>query len=96
MNTHIHYRSATRLEFCVDAMLHGGYHEYQDIWTATSGERLKCACKIGNRSDFYLLTSAFTLSFTARIIDGLRSLWIRYVAGFLQILENELLWTGHR
>ena len=38
--------------FCVDAMV-CGYHEYQDIWTATSGERLKCARKFGNRSDLF-------------------------------------------
>ena len=30
-----------------------GYHEYQDIWTAASGEKLKCARDIGNRSDLF-------------------------------------------
>ena len=36
--------------FCMDVVVRG-YHEYQDVWTATSGERLKCAHKIGNRSE---------------------------------------------
>ena len=61
---------------CVDAMVRG-HHEYQDIWTATSGERLKCAHKIGNHSDLiYLLLLfplAFTLTLTVRIMDGQRS-----------------------
>ena len=45
---------------CVDAMVRG-HHEYQDIWTATSGERLKCAHKIGNHSDLFSVAVHFGL-----------------------------------
>ena len=37
-----------------------GYHEYQDIWTATSGERLKCARKIRNHSDLFAVAVHFS------------------------------------
>ena len=46
--------------FCVDAMVRG-YHEYQDIWTATSGKRLKCVCKIKNCSDLFAVAVHFGL-----------------------------------
>ena len=85
MSTHIHYRSATRLEFCVDAMLHGGYHEYQDIWTATSGERLKCACKIGNRSDF--LFAYFSLH---SLIHCMNHRWLNSVQNKVLIMLGHL------
>ena len=39
-------------KFYVDTMVRG-YHEYQDIWTAASGEKLKCAHEIGNYSDLF-------------------------------------------
>ena len=49
------------VSFCdVDAMVRG-YHGYQDIWTATSGERLKCAHKIKNRSDLFAVAVHFGL-----------------------------------
>ena len=46
--------------FCVDAMMRG-YHEYQDICTATSGERLKCARKIGYSFDLFAVAVHFGL-----------------------------------
>ena len=73
VNTHVHSTRYTRVKrlllnatgeiasFCVDAMVRGGYHEYQDIWTDTSGERLKCARKIGNRSDLFAVAVHFGL-----------------------------------
>ena len=60
------YYMATRISW----LLYG----YQNIWTATSGERLTCAHKKGDRFDsIYLLllfTLAFTLTLTAQIMDG--------------------------
>ena len=43
------------VSFYVGAIMRG-YHEYQDIWTATSGERLKCA---RNRSDLFAVAVHF-------------------------------------
>ena len=43
--------------FC-DAVVRG-YHEYQGSWTATSGERLKCARKIENHSDLVAVAVHF-------------------------------------
>ena len=48
------------VSFCVDAMVRG-YHEYQNIWTVTSGERLKCALEIRNRSDLFAIAVHFGL-----------------------------------
>ena len=75
-----------------------GHHEYQNIWAATSEERLKCAHKIGNCSDLFAVAVHFGLRSLVHCtpINGSRSLWIRQVTGFLEIPKNEHLWTGHR
>ena len=64
--------------FCVEAMVRG-HHEYQNIWTAISGERLKCARKIGNRSDLFAVAVHFGLRSLVHCtpIDSSRSVWIR-------------------
>ena len=71
--------------FCVDAMVRG-HHEYQNIWTATSEKRLKCARKIENRFDLFAVAVHFGLRSLVHHtpIDGSRSLWIRLVAGFIK------------
>ena len=91
VNTHIHsltVRTCNKSptgsrngEFCVDAR---GHNEYQNIWTATSEERLKCARKIENHFDLFAVAVHFGLrSFVHHTpIDGSRSLWIRLVTGF--------------
>ena len=57
-----HHRMTREMaSFCdVDAMVHS-YHGYQDIWTAISGERLKCAHKIENCSDLFAVAAHFGL-----------------------------------
>ena len=59
--------------FCVDAMVRG-YHKYQDIWTER-GWSVLIRSGIALIYLLLLFTSAFTLSFTVWIIDGL-GLWI--------------------
>ena len=38
--------------FTIDAMVRG-YHEYQSVWQAALGEKLKCVREVGNRSDVF-------------------------------------------
>ena len=73
VNTHIHSltvricnKSLTgeMVSFCVNAMV-CGHHEYQNIWTATSGERLKCAREIGNHCDLFAVQPSLSQSLHA-------------------------------
>ena len=76
VNAHIHlptvrmckkFPTGEMASFCVDAMV-CGHHEYRDIWTATSGERLICACKIGNHSDLFVV--AVTVYYHCDVIQS--------------------------
>ena len=40
--------------FSIEAMVRG-YHVYQSVWEAVSGEVLECSWEIGNRGDPYAI-----------------------------------------
>ena len=65
--------------FTIDAMVRG-YHEYQSVWQASLGEKLKCVREVGNRSDVFavaVVKAGETVRHLPRKISSICSIFLR-------------------
>ena len=87
--------------FTIDAMVRG-YHEYQSVWQAALGEKLKCVREVGNRSDVFavaVVKAGETVGHLPRKISSIYSILLRNggelvceVTGSLQSLALLATW----